>query len=89
MIPDEAVEAAARAMLFHDKWPQEWPDLARAALEAAAPHLMASLRSDLVKLAEEFDAAEGGTVAYTTAMGPHKMRKNAHDQLMFIVEERL
>ena len=46
MIPDEAVEAAARAMLFHDKWPQEWPDLARAALEAAAPYIRAQALND-------------------------------------------
>ena len=48
MIPDEAVEAAARVMLdklYSDKTlkvDDEDRDIMRAALEAAAPHLMAA-----------------------------------------------
>jgi len=80
-ISDEAVEAAVEA---------HCEGTMRAALEAAAPHLMAGLRSDLVKLAKEFDTVEGGTLAYTTIHnGQHAMRKNAHDQLMYVIEDYL
>jgi hypothetical protein len=44
-----------------------------------------NLRDELVKLAQEFDGAEGGTLAYTVTDGRHSMRKNAHDQLMYIL----
>lgn len=44
-----------------------------------------TLRAELVKLAQEFDSAEGGTLAYTVTDGRHSMRKNAHDQLMYIL----
>jgi hypothetical protein len=44
-IPDEAVEAAARALAERSRCPEEWQwylSEARTALEAAAPHLMAA-----------------------------------------------
>ena len=58
MIPDEAVEAAARALAEHSgetDW-GDWEQGAkaeavadmRAALEAAAPHLMAAFVSDML-----------------------------------------
>ena len=62
-------------------------DRARAALEAAVPHMLAGLRTDLVKLAKEFDTAEGGTLAYTVTDGRFGMRKNAHDQLMYVLDD--
>ena len=100
MIPDEAIEAAALSSLEWDYGVADWAmvdertkanylDKARAALEAAAPHLMAGLRAELARLAQEFDAAEGGTLAYTFTDGRHAMRKNAHDQLMYIIGDHL
>jgi len=75
-VPDEL-----RKLFLHD---------ARAALEAAAPHMLAGARAELVKLANEFAGAEGGTLAYTTILdGRHVMRKNAHDQLMYILDAHL
>lgn len=99
MIPAEAIEAAAKSAF---RSVRGWGDLgdthkaaalaqARAALEAAAPHMLANLRLELVELAREFDAAEGGTLAYTavTEDGRFVMRKNAHDQLMCIVDSHM
>jgi len=51
--------------------------------------MLAGLRSELVKLAQEFDAAAGGTLAYTYNDGRFAMRKNAHDQLMYIVDNNI
>ena len=42
MIPDEAVEAAAKVMFEHKDREVTFREVARAALEAAAPHLMAA-----------------------------------------------
>jgi hypothetical protein len=47
VIPESAVEAAGRALAqpapySFDSYPQYWMERARAALEAAAPHLMAA-----------------------------------------------
>ena len=45
MIPDEAVEAAAKALASRNRSPEEWQwyiSEARSALEAAAPHLTPS-----------------------------------------------
>ena len=100
MIPDEAVEAAAKAILGVDDetWALQVPELqeryredARNALMAAAPYVFGGLRADLVKLAQEFDTTEGGTLAYTVIFDRFgtRMRKNAHDQLMHIVENHL
>lgn len=46
MIPDAAVEAAARALsqpapYDFESYPQHWMERARIALEAAAPHMLA------------------------------------------------
>ena len=49
--------------------------------------MLAGLRTDLVKLAKEFDTAEGGTLAYTVTDGRFGMRKNAHDQLMYVLDD--
>ena len=49
MIPDEAVEAAARALAEIGGQPHNWANYrnpARAALEAAAPHLLAHEREE-------------------------------------------
>jgi hypothetical protein len=92
VITAEAVEAAARVMLdkmYSDKTlkvDDEDRDIMRAALEAAAPYMLAGLHAELVNLAKDFDAAEGGTLAYTS---PNGLRKNAHDQLMYIAENYL
>lgn len=99
MIPAEAVEAAALAV-YGDECANLWVDEdprvkasylqdAKRALEAAAPHMLVDLRSELVKLAQEFDGAEGGTLAYTIIVDRFGMRKNAHDQLMYIVANHL
>ena len=40
MIPDEAVEAAAKAMRGLNFWDYKDADYIRAALEAAAPHIL-------------------------------------------------
>ena len=90
-VPDDAVEAAARAWVSRHAQPGSWTleQNLRAAIEAAAPHMRRALRADLVKLAQEFDAAEGGTLAYTVIVDRFGMRKNAHDQLMRIVENHL
>jgi hypothetical protein len=49
VIPDDAVEAAARAMAPNEfgwgRWPDHYRERARKALEAAAPHLVAEARS--------------------------------------------
>lgn len=102
MIPAQAVEAAARAICVEhgewngDEWDQgiardrmkaKYRKQATKALEAAAPHMLAGLRADLVKLAKEFDTAEGGTLAYTVTDGRFGMRKNAHDQLMYVLDD--
>jgi len=50
---------------------------------------IAGLRSELVKLAQEFDTAAGGTLAYTFNDGRFAMRKNVHDQLMYIVDNNI
>jgi hypothetical protein len=91
VIPAEAVEAAANHL--YPGWetsPADWKDhfrrKAAEALETAAPHMLAGLRAELVNLAKDFDAAEGGTLAY---ISPNGLRKNAHDQLMYIAENCL
>jgi hypothetical protein len=91
VIPAQAVEAAATHL--YPGWetsPADWKDYFRRkateALEAAAPYMLAGLHAELVTLAKDFDAAEGGTLAYTS---PNGLRKNAHDQLMYIVENYL
>ena len=98
MISDEAVEAAAMAILGVDDetWALQIPEIqeryredARNALTAAAAPAARALRADLVKLAQEFDAAEGGTLAYTVIVDRFGMRKNAHDQLMYIVDNHM
>ena len=44
-----------------------------------------SLHDDIKLLAQEFDRAAGGTLAYTHYDGRHSLRKNAHDQIMYIL----
>lgn len=54
MISDEAVEAAANAIIdraYGQELPEAPDDLARAALEAAAAHMVAAVVSDLDKWA--------------------------------------
>ena len=58
MITDEAVEAAAKAMVEHKDMDVTFGDVARAALEAAAPHLMSPVR-DLLSEAERLCVANG------------------------------
>lgn len=99
MIPAQAVEAAARAIYAEGAycgnceyagWEScaDCRDCCTSYAKAAAPHVMAEFRSELVKLAQEFDSAEGGTLAYTakTDDGRFVMRKNAHDQLMYVID---
>jgi hypothetical protein len=50
---------------------------------------VSDLRAELIRLAQEFDTAVGGALAYTTTDGRFQMRKNAHDQLMYIVDNYL
>ena len=69
-----------------DEFKADYMREAKEALEAAAPYMVAGLRVELVNLAKDFDAAEGGTLAYTS---PNGLRKNAHDQLMYIAENYL
>jgi hypothetical protein len=73
MIPDEAVEAAAMAILAVDPatWALQSPGTkdryrwdAQAALEAAAPHLMAPR---VVETVEELDALPEGVMVRTDA----------------------
>ena len=72
MIPDEAVEAAARGLAVQ-KWPtaigvwdsfgqgmkNDFRDQARAALEAAAPHLMAAILALHSKSIGSYTDADG------------------------------
>jgi hypothetical protein len=65
VIPDVAVEAAARAIAAQDMRGYDWesfiPD-AKAALEAAAPHMLAEAW-DLGHVAAAVDAKYGGKEA--------------------------
>jgi hypothetical protein len=89
VIPAEAVEAALKVSggtvltIMNEK------ANVRRILEAAAPHMLADLRAELVKLAKEFDSAEGGTLAYTTIIDGFGMRKNAHDTLMYVIDNHM
>ena len=51
---------------------------------AACGDLM-SLREDMQLLAQEFDRAVGGTLAYTHSDGRSSIRRNAHDQIMYLL----
>jgi hypothetical protein len=86
VIPAEAVRAAFIAIYERNHIGGVGSADIRRALEAAAPYMLAALRAELVNLATDFDSAEGGTLAYTS---PNGLRKNAHDQLMYIAENYL
>ena len=64
MIPDEAVEAAARVVADREGRHEIWDydtETARAALEAAAPHLLAPV----LKLAEQWEARGESDMAFS------------------------
>ena len=84
------LEAAAPHMLSHEREEARLAHVDAVVNAETVDRLereLAELRSQLVTLAKEFDDAEGGTLAYTaTNNGQYAMRKNAHDQLMYIVD---
>jgi hypothetical protein len=93
MSTNEAVEAAGGVLVHHQRNDITscmcgWSELgkshavhqAQLALEAAAPHLMAGLRAELVGLAGELN---------TATIDQFGIRRNPRDQLMQIVHQHL
>lgn len=75
-IPAQAVEAAAEA-LYENKYeyrawdeaksPESWRDSARAALEAAAPHLLENAWNEGAYSEHDFDGTPTGINPYTAS----------------------